>query len=246
MGNIHIIIQARMRSARLYGKVLLPLGNKPVLWHVVNRCKKAKLQDKIIVATSNKKTDDAIQEFCNNNDVPVFRGDEQNVLKRYYDTAHKFHSTNIVRITADCPLIDPNIIDLCIKTFQNNNCDYASNTLERTFPRGLDVEIFSFKTLEKAYQNAQNLYEQEHVTPYIWENKSNEFTVQNIIAPKEYHYPHIRLTLDTEKDYALLKIIYDTFYKGTPIENKNVLTFLQNHKEIRLINSAVKQKGYTT
>ena len=144
MSKIGVIIQARMSSTRLPNKIMLNLVEKPVLWHVIERCKKAKV-DEVIIATSKNKENNVIEEFCKQYEVSYFRGSENDVLKRYYDTAKKFNLDIIIRITSDCPLISPEIIDNLINEFNYGKADYISNVSNRSYPRGLDVEIFSLK-----------------------------------------------------------------------------------------------------
>ena len=156
--KIGIIVQARMASTRLPNKVMLKLAEKAVLWHVIQRCKKAEA-DEVIIATSINKENDIIEEFCVKNNFEFFRGSEEDVLDRYYQTAKKFKLDIIIRVTSDCPLIDPAIINNLIKKFKQGNFDYMSNIAQRSFPRGLDVEIFSFDTLEKAYNLAKEKFQ---------------------------------------------------------------------------------------
>lgn len=180
------IIQARMGSTRLPKKVMLNILEKPILWHVINRVSKASLIDKLIVATTTNNEDDAIVEFCKNNGILFFRGSENDVLDRYYQCAKEYNITDIARITADCPLHDPNVIDMIIKEYMGNDYDYVSNSIEYTFPDGLDVEIFSFDALKIAWENAKLFSEREHVTPYM--RKCKEFKKRLCIQSKNIHY----------------------------------------------------------
>lgn len=203
--KLSAITQARIGSTRLPEKVMRLLLNKPVLWHVVNRVSRAKLVEELIVATTTDAEDDVIEDFCRKNEILVFRGAEDDVLDRYYRCAREYGIEHIVRITSDCPLHDPNVIDLVAEEYLKGNYDYVSNTLEYTFPDGLDVEIFSFAVLEKAWQNAKLPSEREHVTPYITNNK--KFRKKNVCS--KHKYPVHRLTLDYEQDYQFIKRIYD-------------------------------------
>ena len=234
-----IIIQARMSSTRFYGKVMKPLSGKEVLWHIIERCKKSKLADRVIVATSVDLSDDIIYDYCKKNTIEVFRGNLLNVLQRYYECAKTYNLDNIVRVTADCPLVDPAIIDGSIKLFLDNKVDYVSNSLERIFPRGLDCEIFSFSALGNAFNNAKNKEEKEHVTPYIIKNCSTL-----AYKVKSRYEGNFRLTLDEEDDYTLLKFIYKKFYKdGKIIDVAHVITFLKNNPRVANINAHVRQKS---
>ena len=235
-----IIIQARMNSSRLPGKVLEDLGGMPLLSHVIMRARKSKLADQVIVATSTEKSDDPIAALCGSVPVACYRGSLNNVLERYVHAAREYKATTIVRITADCPLIDPGVIDRCIAAFEASGADYISNVVPepRTFPRGFDVEVFSFEALLKAQEKAIEVYEQEHVTPVIWQNKRREFKVgPTITASSEYARPY-RLCVDYEDDYALLKRIYEQFYsEGEIIDVPKLLAFLDEHPEWLVLNS---------
>ena len=168
-----VIIQARMSSSRLPGKALMLLSGEAVLYHVVERTRRARCADIIIVATTEEPEDDKVAAFCAKRGYVCFRGPRDNVLERYFEAARTWRLDTVVRVTSDCPLIDPAIIDLCVERFQTSECDYMSNTApgERSFPRGLDVEVFTFVALERADREAREPYEREHVTPYIHENK---------------------------------------------------------------------------
>jgi spore coat polysaccharide biosynthesis protein SpsF len=161
------ILQARMSSSRLPGKVLKQINNKPILKYEVDRVLKSKKIDKLVIATSINKEDDEIEKFANSIGVDCYRGDLNNVLKRYYECALKYNADTIIRITGDCPVIAPDVIDNIMDLFEKSKVDYISNTLERTFPDGLDVEVFSFTTLKKIYFKATDKDDLEHVTRYI-------------------------------------------------------------------------------
>ena len=233
-----IIIQARMWSTRLPWKVMLSLAWKPVLWHDIERCKKCKNVSDIIIATTTNSEDDIIERWCIKNNVKYYRWSSDNVLNRYYETAKKFKSDNIVRITSDCPLIEPEIIDDLIKSFDYNNFDYKTNCLNRKFPRWFDCEIFTFKSLEKANKNAITEKEKEHVTPYIL----NNLKVDEYLVDKKFH-SDARLTLDKLNDYQLINYIYDEFYEENEIINNiKILKYLNENKNIKNINLNIKQK----
>lgn len=240
MLKVGIIIQARMGATRLPGKVMKNLAGRPDLWWVAQRCKKSQLAGKVIVATSREKEDDVIYNFCQNEKINVFRGSLTNVLERYYECAKKYQLDIIVRVTADCPLIDTIIIDESIKLFLKTKVDYVSNCLNRIFPRGLDCEVFSFLALERAYHEAKTAEEKEHTTSYIVKNcRTLSYTV-----PKEYHGQY-RLTIDEEEDYNLLFQIYEIFSPKNStkiIDVKEVIKFLNDHPEIARVNKQIEQK----
>ncbi|MDP2709090.1 MAG: glycosyltransferase family protein [bacterium] len=237
--KVGIIIQARMSSTRLPGKVLMRLAGKEVLWHVVERCRKSLMAREVIVATSTDSSDDLIYNYCRVNRIEVFRGDLNNVLSRYYECAKNYKLDIVVRVTADCPLIEPLVIDETIKIFKLSGRDYVSNALERIFPRGLDCEVFSFLALEEAALNASDDKDKEHVTPYIINHKS----ILAYKVKKEYQ-GNFRLTLDTDKDYKLLSLIYNKFYRpGEIIDVREVIAYLENNPIVAEINSGVRQKS---
>lgn len=238
------IIQARLGSTRLPGKVLKKLSGKSVLEHVIYRVSKSNLIDQIIVATTTNKEDDKIIDECLKIGVNYYRGDENNVLSRYYETAFDKGYETIIRITSDCPLIDPKIIDNMIRYFNNENekyrLDYLSNSLKETFPRGFDVEIFTFNSLKEAYENATLEYEKEHVTPYIYLNQ-DKFTIKNYYNSNKYQ--NYRLTLDTYEDYLVIKNIYDNIYKEDRMFfYEDIISYLNQYPEIANINQHIKQK----
>lgn len=234
------IIQARIGSTRLPKKIFLPLSGKPILWHVYQRVKKSKLIDDVVIATTDLPEDDLVEKFCIENKINYFRGSSDDVLSRYYFTAKNFQSDIIVRITSDCPLIDSNVIDEIIKLFISENADYASNVLERTFPRGYDTEVFSFSVLEKTFFEAKEKFEREHVTPFIY-NHPEIFKLVSYKINKDYS--SLRLTIDTQEDYNLIKIIYDSLFDSNNFFNlDDVINFLNKNPELIKINQHIEQK----
>lgn len=246
--KIAAIIQARMGSERLPGKVLVQISGKPMIWHVVNRLRFSKKIDDIILAIPNSKENDKLEKFAKENKIKYFRGSEEDVLSRYYQAAKRFKCDLIIRITGDCPLIDPKIIDMVISKHLNSNVDYSTNTfigannLKITFPRGFDAEIFYFKNLEKAYKETKEDYGREHVTPYIKEHPGI-FNLQNIEAEGKFRRPELRLAVDTKEDLELIRTIYKYLYKPPKIfYAKEIISLFNKHPELIKINIAVKQK----
>jgi len=236
------IIQARMGSTRLPGKVMKDLKGKPVLWHVIERVKQAKNIDQIIIATTTAKRDKIIFEKVKEWGVKAYQGSEEDVLARYYKAANKYDVDTVVRITSDDPLVDPFIVDDLIEFFNDKEYSLVTNSSEekRTFPIGLDVEIFTFKVLKEAFNNAAEKYQKEHVTPYIYEKFRNDIYI--------YHnandYSNFRWTLDTIEDYKFMKEIYNNFYNGKHnFYFKDIISFLKKNPEIRKINEDIKQKS---
>jgi len=205
--NVVCIVQARLGSTRLPNKVLKKIGNKTVIEVLLSRIKKSKHMDKIILATSNTSLDSKLANFINNLGFDVFKGNHKNVLERYYLAAKKYEADLIVRITGDCPLVDPNLIDRMIKKFKKNNYDYISNTLIPTYPDGLDIEVFSFNALKKTFLNSKTQIQKEHVTPYIYQ--SGKFKIFN--QKNKIDYSKFRWTIDEIQDYQVLKKIFKHF-----------------------------------
>ncbi len=232
------IIQARMGSTRLPGKVLKDLGGETVLARVVNRTRRATLLDEVVVATSVLPADDAIARECEGLKVACFRGDEVDVLDRYYRAAQQFAADAVVRITADCPLIDPELIDATIRSSLDQKADYASNSLVRTYPRGLDVEVFTADALARAWSAAKE-YQRIHVTPYLYENPES-FKVISIAG--EVDKSQYRWTLDTAEDLELIRAVYKHFGNRDSIRWIEVLDLMEAQPELAALNSQVRQK----
>ena len=234
------IIQARYNSTRFPGKVVKKINNKTILEILIRRLSKSKHISKIIVACSNNRNDKAIVTICKKLGVNYFIGSENDVLDRFYNAAKKYKGINIVRITADCPLIDPKIVDDVISNFFLKNVDYSSNTNPPTFPDGLDVEVFKFSVLKAAYMNAKKSEEREHVTPFIINNKKfKKFNLKNSID-----YSSLRLTLDEKEDFILIAKIIKYFKNNLNFTFKNILN-LYKKKNFFLINSHLaRNEGY--
>ena len=232
---IGCIIQARMGSSRLPGKVLMNSGNgMPLLYYVINQLRHCSKVKNLVIATTTNQEDDEIEKFADNNSVDVFRGKEKDVLDRYFQCAKKYSFSTIVRITADCPLIDPQIVDKVIEQFFSENYDFATNTLTRTFPIGTDVEVFSFSALNKAWENARLPSEREHVTPYL-RNKENSKII-NVENTK--NISNLRLTVDRIEDFELIKQILNNI-SINPIHLEDVLELFSRKPELIEINKHI-------
>ncbi|MGD0212631.1 MAG: glycosyltransferase family protein [Terriglobales bacterium] len=234
------IIQARMGSTRLPGKVLKDLGGETVLARVVKRTRRAILLDEVVVATSVLPADDAIVRECESLKVACFRGDELDVLDRYYRAAQKFAADAIVRITSDCPLIDPELIDATIRSGLDQRADYASNALIEMYPRGLGVEVCTVNALARAWSDGKENYQRTHVTPYLYENQEL-FKVVSIIG--EADYSKYRWTLDTPEDLELIRAIYQHFGNRDSIRWIEVLDLMEARPDLAALNSHVRQKA---
>lgn len=234
-----VIVQARMGSTRLPGKTLRPIAGKSMLAHVVDRVKRAENMDEVVVATTTKPADDAIVAECTKLGVRYFRGSEDDVLDRYYQTAVAFDAAVVVRITSDCPLIDPEIIDKLIAIIQAQDVDYVSNALTRSFPRGLDAEVFKLSALRRAYEQANQAYQRVHVTPYIYQHP-NEFALSELVADADYSMH--RWTVDTLADWELITAIYTHFALVEDFSWQDVLAYVQAHPELSQLNAHIEQK----
>jgi spore coat polysaccharide biosynthesis protein SpsF len=239
--DIAAIVQARSGSTRLPGKIFKTLAGKPMLWHVVNRLSHSKLLDKIIIATTTMPEDDQVEQFCVENSISFYRGSVNDVLSRYYEAAKIYNARIVIRITSDCPVIDPYLIDIMMTHFSNeDHIDYMSNSIHRTFPRGLDTEIFTFSALEKTYNEAKLEYEHEHVTPYIY-NNPKKFSIKNYA--NEIDLSSHRWTVDTAEDFRLIEEIYNSLYQqGKIFLFKDILQLIEERPELTKINQDIKQK----
>ncbi len=229
------ILQARMSSTRLPGKVLKPILGKPMIQHQIERILRSTRIDKLVVATSTRKDDDQIEKLCNKIGVDIFRGSLENVLDRFYRAASRYKPNSTVRLTGDCPLTDPFYIDLLIDFYLEKDCDFSNNGTRPTLPHGLDAAIFSFYALEEAWKKANLPSDLEHVTPYIlkrpekfkikfWKNKKN--------------LSHLRWTVDEPADFEFVKKVYESLYPTNPEFNtKDILELIKEQPIIQEINS---------
>jgi len=235
------IIQARHNSTRFPGKVVKKINNKSILEILIRRLSKSKYISKIIVACTKGPDDKAIIKICKKLSIDYFTGSENDVLDRFYNSAKKYKGINIARVTSDCPLIDPEIVDQVISNFFVKDVDYASNVNPATFPDGLDVEVFKFSALKEAYIKASQSNEREHVTPFIINNsKFKKFNLKNSID-----YSSLRLTLDEKKDFILIEKIIKNFKKNLHFTLDNILNFYKKNSKIFSINTNIKRnEGY--
>tara|TARA_B110001454_G_scaffold75832_1_gene73388 strand:- start:277 stop:990 length:714 start_codon:yes stop_codon:yes gene_type:complete len=230
-----------MGSQRLHGKVLLDLiDGKKTIEFLIDQLESSNLQQKI-VAIPNNETDDVLFDFLNNSKISCYRGSTFDVLDRYYNCAKQFSFKHIMRITADNPLIDPEIVNEAIKQYFNSNCDYLTNSIDRTFPNGTEVEIFSFDALEIAWKFAQKKSEREHVTPYFY-NNPKKFKIHYFKQQKDQS--QFRYSIDRKEDYLLvLKIL--SRIKTRPIKTSDIIDLLTNDLEIIKLNShIIPNEGY--
>ena len=243
--EIVAIVQARSNSTRLPGKVLMDLMGKPVLEHILERVKCSRLIRRVVVATTDSPTDDILAERVRDEmNCLVFRGSERDVLARFYDCARTFGAEVVVRITADDPLKDPELIDRAISLLIDDpSLSYCSNTLKPTYPEGLDIEVCRFKALEQAHREATLISDREHVTPFIWRHP-DLFKVLNFEHSEDLSA--WRWTLDHPQDLALILAIYRHFYKGQSCFSfRDVIEYLRANRDLVSLNSTItRNEGY--
>lgn len=239
------IIQARMSSTRLPGKILKEIQGKPMLELLIERLKQCKKLDKIVIATSDNKKDEATVALAKKINCPYFVGDENDVLDRFYQAAQKFQADVIVRITGDCPLHDPELVDKVVNYYLENQdkYDYVSNVDPPTFPDGLDLWVFPVKTLERVWKEAELVSEREHVCPYIWKNP-HLFRIGHYES--ETDYSQLRWTVDNQTDFEFVKNIYDRLYQNGKIFGmQEVLDLLEKDSELHKIQEdKIRDEGY--
>lgn len=237
--KIVTVIQARMSSTRLPGKVMLPILGKPLLIRMVERVKRAKFIGELVIATSTNPEDDKIEILCLENNLNFFRGHLTDLLDRHYQVGKFYNADAVVKIPSDCPLIDPQIIDDVIKYYITNSdkYDYVSNLHPATYPDGNDVEVISFKALECAWKEAQKDFEREHTTPYIWENP-DKFRIGNVVWETGFDYSTThRWTIDFDEDYQFIKRVYEELYEQDyPFGLYDIINLLKQKPEIYEIN----------
>ncbi len=238
--RIVAIIQARMGSTRLPGKILKKVNDRPLLSYQLERLQQSNYINDLVITTTMHEKDDLIVEFCKKNNILWFRGSEKDVLARYYETAKTFKADAIVRITSDCPIIDVQVVDKTIQYFVDNNYEYVSNTVDRTYPRGLDTEVFTFEALEKAYKDAVMERDREHVTAYFYTNP-DVFKISSV--RNETDYSKYRWTVDTEEDFQLIKNIIEKLYNDNPnFTFHDTVKLMEANPDWFYINAHIEQK----
>jgi spore coat polysaccharide biosynthesis protein SpsF len=242
MQRAGIISQVRMGSTRLPSKVLLPAAGRPLLDYHVARLQQSGLP--VLLATTTEPADDVLAAYAETHQLPYHRGSEADVLARYHETAAKFGLDVIVRVTSDCPLVDGPLIGAAVKRYldENDPWVYRSNSIARTFPRGLDFEIFSMEMLAEAHAQATLPYEREHVTPYL---KANPATAGRVLYRDEVwpdgDFSRFRITLDTAEDYDVLRALIEE-HRAADLGVADLLALLEAHPEIMALNAHIEQK----
>lgn len=242
--KIVAVVQARMGSSRLPGKVLLSLGYHPVIEHVVTRLGGALRLDDLVVAIPAGSKDDPLEQACRELGVTVVRGPEDDVLERYRRAARAVAADVVVRVTADCPCLDAEVVDRVVSEYLSSGADYASNTLERTWPRGYDVEAFSGRLLEHVAAGNLQPYEREHVTPVIWQHPE-QFRLHRVVSRPPCGHPDWRLCLDTAEDYAVLRLLWRgcADVRGRLPGAARVAAYLAKNPWLTGMNSSVRQQA---
>ncbi len=235
------IIQARMGSTRLPGKVLKDLCGRTVLWHVVTRVRRVRGIDRVVVATTTSAGDDAIVKWCEGEGVAVFRGSSEDVLDRYYRAALEYGAATVVRITSDCPLIDPGLVEMAIDKFQEGGFDHVS--VGGNYPDGLDTEVFSFAALECAWKEARLGSEREHVTPFIWK-QPERFRLYGFSSAEDHR--DMRWTVDDERDLQFVRAVCEGLHcSDNPVGMQEILDYLAANPELLKINAGtMRNEGY--
>ncbi len=207
------VLQARMSSSRLPGKVMRPVLGVPMIGRQIERLKRARAIDRLVVATSTEDSDAPLAEYVTGLNVEVYRGALQDVLDRFRGAADAYGATNVMRLTADCPLADWQVIDECAELHQRSGADYTSNIVERSYPDGLDVEIITRSALETAWREAPDGPEREHVTPFIY-RRPERFSLAHLV--QDPNLAHVRWTVDTAEDFAFVEAVYEALYQAKP------------------------------
>ena len=234
-------IEVRMTSSRLPGKVLMPINNIPALELMIRRVSKSKQLHEIIVATTINKEDEAIVQWCEQNNIQYFRGSEENVYERVLN-AHITHNTDIiVELTGDCPLLDPDLIDEAIECYLKGDYEYVSNCIEESYPLGMAVEVFSLETLKTIADNRElNNIDKEHVSPFLY--TSNQYTIFNIKAPENLFFPELSVTLDTKEDFEVIEKI-DSCFNDKDYSLEDIISVAKKHPQWVKINQSIHRKG---
>ncbi len=237
------IVQGRMASSRLPGKILKKIGGEPMLAQVVERARQAKLIDEVGVATTTDPSDDAVEAFCRKRGYTIYRGSLLDVLDRFYQAAKLMQADVVVRFTADCPLLDPGLVDQTVRAFLDSGADFAANRLpppfRRTYPIGLDTEVCSFAALERAWREATAKHDREHVLPYLYEVEGR-FKV--VVLNYERDYGHHRWTVDTPEDLTLVRRIFRRMARQPGFTWLDVVTLFEREPKLAQLNASVQHK----
>jgi spore coat polysaccharide biosynthesis protein SpsF len=242
MSRVVALIQARCGSERLRDKVLVQLGGRPVIEHVVRAVRAASLVDDVVLATTVSPVDDRLAELARGLGVRTFRGSEADVLGRFVGALEGDPADVVIRHTGDDPLLDPAVIDTVVGHYLEGGCDYASNMIERSWPRGLDTEVLGREALERANREGRRPEDREHVTIYV-RTHPELFRLRNVTALPQETWPDLRLCIDTAEDRALLEAVFEALYRPDQLLRVGrVVSWLHEHPEVAALNAAVAQK----
>lgn len=240
--NIVAIVQARMGSERLPGKVMTQVARRPLIDHVISKLKPIPQLSRIVLATSVVDQDQPLADWAESAGVDCYRGDENDVLGRYYKAALQFEADHILRICGDCPLFGSKVGALVVEKHLESGADYTANIVKRTYPRGWDAEIFTMETLTSAYKEARHSTYREHVTPYIWQHP-NRFRLNSVEAEGVLRRPELRICVDTLEDFKLIKLILEALDRAKlESTEENILFVIDQHPDWPKINQNVTQK----
>jgi spore coat polysaccharide biosynthesis protein SpsF len=234
-------IEARMTSSRLPGKVLMLANEKPMLWYLIERLKKVSGIHEVVLATTTNASDDALVRFAKDEGISYYRGSEENVMQRVIDAAASVNADVLVEITADCPIIDPEIISQCLSMYFSNECDYLGNALVRSYPDGMDTQIFKLNTLKDSAAKTNAPLHLEHVSLHLREHPELYKHI-NVVAPPKLFWPELGLTLDEKEDYELLKRVIEYFSPDIYFSCDSVVELLRANPSW-ISNKDVKRKG---
>ncbi len=241
-GKVVAVLAARMNSSRMYGKSMASLSGIPSLEHIINRLQHCRFIDDIVVATTETEHDDPIRECTNRLGVLCFSGSENDILDRTVKAANLVDTKHVVIVNGDSPIIDPQIVDIIVQTYLDEEPDYASNTWIESWPIGTEAEVCSLQILEKINNDSDDPAHHEHVTLYIHENR-DKYKVIDITAPEDERWPELRLTLDTKEDYKLISLIYESLFPNNPLFGiKEIIDYVKKNPHLLEINLSIKQK----
>lgn len=236
-------IEARMTSSRLPGKVLLPAAGRPMLDHLVRRLRAVPSLDEIVLATTINRADDVLESFARTAGVACYRGSEDDVMERVIGAASSVEADVIVEITADCPIIDPELVEQTIRMYRAHQADYVSNCHVRSYPIGMDTQVFRLETLRRSAALTTDALDREHVSLHM-RNHPELFPHVHLVAPPEVHWPELGLTLDERADYELLKTVIEHFSASRPLFGcLDIVRLLRERPDLVAINQAVGRKG---
>ena len=241
--NTIATIEARMTSSRLPGKVLMEASGRPMLSHLVRRLRAVPSLDSIVLATTTNRTDDVLVEFAARHGIGCFRGSEDDVMARVVGAAESADADVVVEITGDCPIIDPELIEQTVRMYFAHNVEYVSNCHIRSYPVGMDTQVFALSTLKRSLKMTEDPLDHEHVTLHI-RNHPEVFSTIHLVAPPEIHWPELGLTLDEQEDYGLLKLIIEHFGEENPLFTcLDAVRLLKARPEWVAVNQMIKRKG---